>query len=309
MKFSKKDFDELIKNDGGSFKVKCINNAYKFCEKLAKQHYENFPVGSLLVPRSKRKYFYAIYAIARISDDIADELTELPVEERLAMLNVIESMVLDESFKSAPSGNPIFMALHDTFKNCHIPADPILKLLKAFEMDVEFVQPETWKDLENYCSYSANPVGELVLRIFDNYNDSTAGYSDSICTGLQLANFWQDLSRDLNNNRIYIPKKILKNYKIENNDLLNRNKINNLVDVLNHVFEKTDNYFKRGKDLVYYLDSKRLKAEIAFTIEGGKLIQNKNKNFGINLLDKRPSIKKAEFLNILLKIVFQYKLI
>lgn len=308
MKFNHQELTDLTTQSGGAFNVKCITNAYNFCEQIAKNHYENFPVGSLLVPGSKRKYFYAIYAIARISDDIADELTNVSESERIQMLDDIDGLVSQSNLNIATSGNPILMALHDTFQSLNIPEKPVKDLLAAFKMDVNFKQPENWDDVENYCELSANPVGELILRIFDNYNTITSQYSDAICTGLQLTNFWQDLSRDLPNERYYIPINELKYFDLENKDLVNRNKVNNLVLCFESIFERTENYFIEGKKLIDHLKSKRLKAEIAFTVEGGTNILKKCKEKGINLLHERPSIKKIDLLRILLKVLFQYRL-
>lgn len=306
MKFSYTELKNLTSKDGDTFRVDNIEKAYKFCENFAKSHYENFPVGSILIPQSKRKYFYAIYAVARIGDDIADELHDIPKQERIEMLENIESLVRDRHFEIIPIGNPIFLALRDTLNALNIPERPILDLMTAFKMDVNFQQAETWEDLEHYCKFSANPVGELVLRIFDNYNEQTAIHSDQICTGLQLVNFWQDFSRDLPLERHYIPSEILKKFKISNNDLLNKNNINNLVNCLNYIFQKTEKYFLNGKNLINYLSSKRLKAEIAFTIEGGVFILDACKKMGTNLIEKRPKIRKVDFFKILLNVVLNY---
>jgi phytoene/squalene synthetase len=196
------------------------------------------------------------------------------------------------------------MALHDKMYQLKIPVKPFLDLLKAFRKDVLFIQPENWNDIANYCKLSANPIGELVLRIFNNYNQTTAPYSDAICTGLQLTNFWQDLSRDIPNKRFYIPNKILENFGLQNKDLVNRNKVNNLVLCLDSIFEKTDSYFNEGRRLIGHLDSKRLRSEIKFTIEGGIKVLDQCKEKGIKLLDERPSLNKMDLLKILLKVLF-----
>lgn len=300
MKFSFNEILELSNSDGGKFKIKNLKESYDFCEKFARSHYENFPVGSILVPKEKRKYFYAIYSIARISDDIADEFTKINKHDRIKLIDKFEELISVSDIQEVKN-HPIIYAVRDTMDNCNIPLEPIKKLLIAFRMDIEFKQPNTWQELEFYCSLSANPIGELILRIFDNYNETTAKYSDAICTGLQLANFWQDLSRDLPIERFYIPIKKLEEFELQNIHLSNQNKINNLVNCFSDILDKTENYFLIGKNLLNYLHSKRLKAEIAFTIEGGDLILKKSRELGIELVNKRPNIKKFEFFKLLLK--------
>mgnify|MGYP001191195872 CR=1 FL=1 len=309
MKFTYQELRDLTTKNGGAFSVKCIDNAYIFCERLSKKHYENFPVGSILIPHSKRKYFFAVYAVARISDDIADELLDIDPEIRIEMLNQIADLINDNRSIDMTSGNPIIMALMDTMKHCNIPARAVTDLLKAFKMDLNFRQPKNWDEIEYYCKHSANPVGEVILRIFDNYNETTAEYSDAICTGLQLVNFWQDLSRDIPDGRIYIPESELKKHSIEINDLLNQNNINNLESCLIDIFDKTEKYFVKGKNLIGFLTSKRLKAEIAFTVEGGLKILKKNRILGKKLLSVRPTVKILDLFPLFINVILNHKLI
>src|SRR5690606_11968189 len=113
-----------------------------------------------------------------------------------------------------------FIALHDTTRRFGIPPEPFLRLLSAFRDDIRFVQPDTWDDVLHYCSRSANPVGELVLRLFGMYTPVTAPLSDAVCTGLQLANFWQDISVDRRRGRVYIPRQVLHRYGLTPGNLL-----------------------------------------------------------------------------------------
>ena len=190
--------------------------SFEFCKYIALGHYENFPVGSILIPKEIRKHFYSIYAFS-FADDIADNPNILTNEERIKYLSDFENIL--EIYNSKKTNNPIFLALSKTIEEFNIPVETLKKLINAFKLDVNFRQAETIEDLEYYCYFSANPIGELILRLFNHYNSNTGFFSDKICTGLQLLNFWQDLSVDLKNGRIYFPIYILNNLSLNNDDL------------------------------------------------------------------------------------------
>ena len=169
--------------------VASLQEAFAYCEARTKAHYENFPVG-LFVPREKRPYVYALYAFARAADDFADE----PIYEgfRKEKLDQWEAL-LHTAYRGEAEG-PIFVALGETVRRLSIPKELLLDLLSAFRQDTEKSRYETWEELLDYCRRSANPVGRLVLIVFEQDVEGLAGLSDAICTGLQLANFWQDVS-------------------------------------------------------------------------------------------------------------------
>lgn len=296
MQIANEDLDHLIQKDGGKFNCSCADEAYAFCEKIAKGHYENFPVGSLFIPKAKRKHVFAVYCFARIADDIADEL-DLDKAARLKMLNDFDAL----QKKGYNDGNPVFMALADTKDKLKIPDEPFTKLIRAFSRDVDFRQPEDMKDLFDYCSNSANPVGELVLRIFGLYNEKTAKYSDNICTALQLANFWQDFSLDLNKNRVYIPISLMTKYGINYIDASSLAKNEKTGHLLNELYDLTQKLFEKGKPLIKYLKPLRLKWEITATIKGGESILHKTRSLGNNIFFKRPKLTKADIFSIFIK--------
>ncbi|MGB9912344.1 MAG: squalene/phytoene synthase family protein [Candidatus Kapaibacteriota bacterium] len=265
---------------------------------MAKKHYENFPVASFLIPKEDRRFIYSIYTFARFADDIADSLAlPLTKSERMDALETIEKNLLALHNYSAVS-NPIFYALKDTIEKKELPLEPLLRLLNAFKMDVNFSQPQNWSDLEYYCSFSANPIGELVLRIFNEYNDRTIVFSNQICTGLQLVNFWQDLSLDLKRDRIYIPQNLLDRFNLEISsifDLSNRIKVE---ICLKEILEKTREYFIDGWKLVWLLKNSRLRIEINATVLAGIRILGKEEKSGANLLFKRPKLNFFDFIII-----------
>lgn len=303
MKFNKKQLIELTRSDGGKYAVKSLQDAYGFCTKLATSHYENFPVGSFLIPKKLRKHFFSIYTFARIADDIADELAGEDTKTRLQMLDDFQKNLYDGIFLKSKSCNPIFMALHNTINNYSLPPEPFEKLIMAFKMDVEFQQPKTFEDLEHYCSLSANPIGELVLRLFGEWNDNTSKKSDSICTGLQLVNFWQDFSIDMPNGRCYLPSVMLQKFSLEKENLQDDNFSTKLRDCLYEVYGKTSEYFTAGEQLIVQLKSKRLKMEIAATIAGGKKMMDKIIKLDVEIFHNRPSLSKSDYSKLLIKSV------
>ena len=175
-----------------------LEQAYEYCARVARSHYENFTVASWLMPRQMRRHMYAIYAYARIADDFADE------EHDLAKLDRWEHE-LDLAYAGAPR-HPVFVAIADTVRRFDIPRQPFADLLQAFRSDVDFKDFETMDELLGYARYSANPVGRLVLYLFGFGDAGRQQLSDRICSGLQLANFWQDIAVDLAKGRVYLPR-------------------------------------------------------------------------------------------------------
>lgn len=309
MKFKDEELLELTTQSGGRFKAESLGEAEFFCRELALSHYENFPVGSLIIPKQRRKHFYSIYAFARIADDIADELISLDKETRIKALDDFDFLLHDNYFSSGVSGNPIFIALQQTFAEKDIPRQPLRALLLAFKRDIYFAKAEHFAELEDYCQYSANPVGELILRLFDECNDVTKGLSDKICAGLQLINFWQDISVDIEKGRVYIPNDILQKYGIKFDkhfieQIDNGNNAAKLLQCLDEIYDITERYINEGSDLINHLNSFRLRAEIAITVEGGKKMLNMVRKMGCNIIKARPKLNKIHYIAILLRAFF-----
>lgn len=304
MFFTNEEIIELCSADGGSKKVSSAESAYQFCESIAKRHYENFPVGSVVVPKRLRKHFYAVYAYSRLADDIADEFAKDDQNKEQAVA-FLESLAKNaESSFENHSGNPIFMALSLTMKQLNIPAQPFQYLTIAFIRDINFTQPDTIEDLFDYCKYSANPVGEIVLRLYNQYNEKNSVLSDKICTALQLANFWQDLSCDISANRFYIPKNVLNNHNIELNDLIERKKSVKLQHALTDLYNLTYDLFKQGQKLIGSVDGFRLKLELNLIQNGGLKILSKVVRLGNDILTERPRLGKSDIFSVLIKSLF-----
>ena len=193
-----------------------VAEAYRHCWRVATSHYENFNVGSWLLPRRLRRHIAAIYAFARAADDLADE-GDAPAAERLACLDIWERKL--EACYRGHATDPVFVALADTASRFDLPIDPFRKLLQAFRSDVVFQPFPTFEALRNYCRCSADPVGHLMLYLFGYRDAVRQQLADHICTGLQLANFWQDIAVDGAKGRIYVPDEDLERFGVSRRDL------------------------------------------------------------------------------------------
>lgn len=191
-----------------------IAEAYRTCRQISRQHYENFPVASRLVPREKRDALAAIYAFARTADDFADEPSDAGLTQaaRLQALASWRTQLL-RCFQGEAS-HPVFLALGDAARRWRLSLKHFEDLLCAFEMDVRQNQHQNFDSLLKYCSCSANPIGRLVLELFDHRDPERFALADQLTTALQLANFWQDVSRDLDRGHVYLPLEDLQRFDL-----------------------------------------------------------------------------------------------
>src|SRR6516165_9592442 len=179
-----------------------LAEARSYCSRLARTHYENFTVASLLLPRRLLQHFHNVYAYCRWADDLADETGG--GAHALSLLNWWKQELI-RCYEGEPS-HPVMVALYDTIRQFRIPRDPFIDLLCAFEGDQLVKRYQTYEQLLGYCRYSANPVGRLVLYLCQAFDRERAQLADHVCTALQLANFWQDVARDYALGRIYLPE-------------------------------------------------------------------------------------------------------
>src|SRR5690348_360470 len=178
-----------------------LEEARAYCERLARSHYENFSVATWFLPKKLRPHFYSIYAYCRISDDLGDEVGD--PQQSLALLDAWEEE-LNACYSGAPR-HPVFVALRETIQQFGIPKHEFSDLLIAFRRDQTITRFPTFADVLDYCKYSANPVGHLVLYVGGYSDAERQQLADYTCTALQLANFWQDVSVDYSKGRIYLP--------------------------------------------------------------------------------------------------------
>jgi hydroxysqualene synthase len=272
-----------------------VDESFEFCERLARSHYENFPVASLFVPKEKRRYVWSIYAFARVADDLADE-GDTPPQRRLEQL-ARWGEYLDECYESKPS-HPIFIALGRTVQRFNIPKELLANLLTAFRMDVTQKRFGTFNDLLYYCSHSANPIGQLVLHIFGNATERNVALSDNICTALQLANFWQDVVVDLQKGRLYIPLEDCKRFGYTEHEVECRVVDDRFRKLMEFEVSRTRDLFVAGKPLLKEAVP-ALHRELSLTWHGGMRILEKIESLDYDVLHSRPALSFMDKLTIL----------
>ncbi|WP_417541692.1 squalene synthase HpnC [Methylophaga thalassica] len=272
--------------------------AYDFCLKLAKSHYENFPVASVLLPKRFRKPIAVIYAFARTADDYADE-GQLTEAERTAKLQNYRSHLTEISHGSYIGDDPIFIALDDVITHFQLPIYLFDDLLSAFMQDVVKNRYQTMEEVLDYCQRSANPVGRLLLHLNGQPSQQQLVESDAICTSLQLINFYQDILQDKQeNNRIYIPQQMLTEAGLNEDDITLANS-RKLAPLLRHLFQQTMALMNEGLELGNGIKG-RLGWEIrAMTLGGLETLNKLSAQDDENILS-RPRLTRRTQLKILL---------
>jgi len=276
-------------------KVYSLDASFEYCSKIATRHYENFPVGSWIIPREKRRYVHAIYAFARQADDFADE-EGYKKEERLHLLEDWENR-LEGCIRGKPEG-PIFIALKETIDRFNLPVELLKDLITAFKMDLVNNRYLKRSDLLAYCRYSANPVGRIVLYLFGYTEPELHRLSDLICTALQLTNFWQDIAIDIDKDRIYIPKEDMDRFGYREDDLRSHTLNDSFRDLLSSEIEFTRTLFREGLPLCRHVERK-LSLELRAVWEGGMEILSKIEENGYDVFNRRPVITALDKVKIL----------
>ena len=219
--------------------------AQQYTKWLATHHYENFNVVSWLLPKELHQHFYNVYAYCRWADDLGDEI---PDQERALELLDWWERELDACYEDKPV-HPVFVALHETVLAKNIPKQPFADLLKAFRQDQVVKRYATWDAVLNYCGYSANPVGRLVLYLCGYRDEQRQQLSDATCSALQLTNFWQDVSRDLEKGRIYIPLDRAVAHGVTEADIVERRFSDRYRLLMKELIEYTRQLFQQGMPL------------------------------------------------------------
>lgn len=272
-----------------------IESAYVRALSFTKSHYENFPVVSFLLPKKVRKHVAIIYQFARQADDIADE-GYLTTDERLQQLKKYRNSFVQSL--DGKASTEFWAALANTIKGKKIASSNFLKLLTAFEQDITKNRYNDFGELQNYCDNSANPVGRIILELNGFYDDEANKFSDMICTALQLTNFYQDVSIDIEKNRIYIPLNEILDFHLSENEFLLKHNNSNFIKLIHFQVERAEQLFNEGKILLNKLPW-RLKRQIAWTINGGEAILKKIKNNNYDVLNNRPVLSKIDYLRVL----------
>lgn len=274
--------------------------AYESCLRDARAHYENFPVASLLVPRTMRPHIAAVYAFARAADDFADEGQWFP-DERLALLDGWLLRLRNASASEGPgpparAGEPphtqaIFRALGATMHACDLPLRLFEDLVSAFRQDVTVTRYATWEDLLDYCSRSANPIGRLVLEIAGYRDAQRARWSDAICSALQLTNFWQDVLVDFERGRVYLPAEERHAHGAREEDLAARRMSHEWQAALLAAAVRTRRMFEDGRPLCTAVTG-RLRHELRATWLGGTRILDRLAR--ADPIRRRPTMRRAD---------------
>lgn len=274
-----------------------IAEAEAYCRQLATSHYENFPLIARLLPRELRQPFFNVYAYCRWADDLGDELSDRELSTRmlgwwrgeLARCRDVEEM-----------SHPVFVALQRTVREFNLDQQPFGDLLTAFEQDQRVTSYQTFDELLGYCRNSANPVGRIVLRLCRCDDERSVELSDSVCTGLQLANFWQDVARDADIGRTYLPLEDCEQFGYSREDLANRVTNAAFVELMQFEVARAREYLLAVRELAPRLRG-RLQVVIELFGEGGLRICDRIAAIGFRVWEQRPVVTKWDAAGLLLK--------
>jgi squalene synthase HpnC len=272
------------------------SEAERYTRWLATHHYENFNVVSWLLPRRLHQHFYNLYAYCRWSDDLGDEIAE--PARALQLLDAWEDELRLIYAQGRDPSHPVLIALGETIRSKDIPIQPFSDLLRAFRQDQTVQHYQTWEDVLKYCVYSANPVGRLVLYLCDYRDEARQKLSDQTCTALQLANFWQDVSRDLEKGRIYIPLEALAAHGLSEADIVNKRFDARYVALMKSLIARTRAIFHAGMPLAKTV-TPFLRVDLEMFSRGGLAILDAIETSGYKTLEHRPALTKWMQLGLL----------
>jgi len=264
-----------------------VEAADRFCMRLARSHYENFTVLSRLAPREMRRHLAVLYAYCRTVDDLGDEAPG----DRLELLDRLEGE-LDAAYASH-ARHPVLVALQETITRFNLPREPFARLIEANRIDQRRSSFATFAELLHYCDHSATPVGRLVLMLYGHRDEERFALSDATCTGLQLANFWQDVARDAAAGRVYLPEDEMDEYGVARSDLTADRASANLRDLMRFQVDRGRACFRTGLPLIDRVRG-HLRVDLALFSLGGLAILRKIERQGYDTLSRRPSLSGPE---------------
>lgn len=308
--------------------------ARRYCQRLARSHYENFTVGSWLVPRDKLRHIYAVYAFCRTVDDLGDEATmgqgNSPPPEidtvsllaagladapapfdgddrayRLALLDLWQAELVS-CYAGTPT-HPVMVALRESIEEFDLPQEPFLKLIEANRMDQRNRRYPAYVDLLHYCDHSANPVGHLFLYLFGYRDKERQEMADATCTALQLTNFWQDVARDYQKGRIYLPLEDMERFGYSEGELARGVVTPEFRRLLAFEAERAMDLFRRGAPLVSTLDGVA-RLDVALFTRGGVSVLEAIRKQRYDVLTGRPSLSRAHMAGLFLSTWLGWKL-
>ena len=272
-----------------------LDDSLAYTRWLATHHYENFHVVSFLLPKKLHQDFYNVYSYCRWADDLGDEMGDR--DRSLELLGWWRGEL--EAMYQGRARHPVFVALAGTVKRHRIPPQPFVDLIQAFVQDQTITRYHDWDDLFGYCRFSANPVGRLVLYLCGYSDAARQRLSDATCTALQLANFWQDVTVDLEKDRIYIPLEVMQRHGASTEDLFAHRFTPAFREVMREIVEKARGLFLQGLPLAGMVN-RRLSLDLDLFSRGGLKVLEKIEGQGYDVLAARPAITRTERARLLL---------
>ena len=271
-----------------------VADAEAYTRWLATHHYENFHVVSFLLPKRLHQDFYNVYAFCRWADDLGDEIGDK--QESLRLLAWWREEL--DAMYAGPASHPVFLALRRAVDRHEIPQEPFADLIRAFVQDQTVSRYPTYEDLFAYCRYSANPVGRLVLRLCGYSDAERVRLSDATCTALQLANFWQDVTVDLEKDRVYIPLEALQRHGSSVEEIATRRATPEFRAAMREVVDRAQALFEEGLPLAQKVD-RRLSLDLELFSRGGMRVLEKIRRRGYDVPSGRPAISRGERVRLL----------
>jgi squalene synthase HpnC len=275
-----------------------LEEARAWCKQLAESHYENFHVATWFLPKALRPHFYAIYAYCRISDDLGDEIGD--TSAALALLD-LWGRELDGCYEGH-ARHPVFVALAETIRSCSIPKRPFADLLTAFRQDQVITRYGSMQEVLEYCRYSANPVGRLVLYACGYCDEERFRLSDATCSALQLANFWQDVRVDFAKDRVYLPQDDMRRFGVSDETIAAGVATTGFRALLDYEVDFARRLFEEGLPLIGMV-GKELAVDLDLFSRGGLAILRAIERQDYDVLSARPAIAKRTKMALALRAV------
>jgi squalene synthase HpnC len=266
-----------------------IDGAYAYCERIARGHFENYPLAVRFLPDRLRPHLWALYAFARSADDFADE-PRYAGRRREAL--AFWEAELERAYHGEAT-HPVFIALVDTIERCEIPISPLRDLLTAYAMDLSVTRYSTWESLLRYCTYAAHPVGRLSLYVFGYRDAALFHYSDDLCTALQLTKSCQDLLADLSKDRIYLPAEDLQHFGVTEEALFSRRSTPELRDLIRFEVARARALFERGRPLLDKVGGE-VGFELSLVWHAGAILLDKIEAADFDVFRRRPRLHAAD---------------
>jgi squalene synthase HpnC len=273
-----------------------LEHAREWCKYLATTHYENFHVATFLLPKKLKPHFYSVYAFCRTSDDLGDEVPSTTTATEL--LHSWRAMLEQCFTHPEASRHPVFVSLQPTIAECSLPMDPFSDLITAFEQDQVYTHHASLKTLEEYSRCSANPVGRLVLLVSGYRDEELMRLSDNICTGLQLANFYQDVVEDWARGRRYLPEDVMAEYDVTDEQIADRRYNENFRAMMKFLVDDARNRLIRGQQISELVD-RDLGSTLSLFAKGGHAILDAIASQEYNTLRSRPVVSKTSKFGLL----------